>query len=628
MEPVERTRCPSWPDGRRRLRRARSASTRSAGSRRSPSARTRRAGGSQPEDECRLRTPFQRDRDRIVHSKPFRRLKGKTQVFIDPAGDHYRTRMTHTLETTGDLARRRAGAAAERGPRRGDRARPRHRPHAVRPRGRGRARRGAARALRPRLPPQRAVAARSPSALNLTAEVRDGILTHTGEREPATLEGKIVRIVDRVAYINHDIDDAIRHGLLERGDLPRDEIELLGPTRLDADRRARPRPRRELRARAGDIVQSEEVGAAMLSLRAFMFERVYLGRARARRARRARATTVAAIFDHLVERGDPADEHRRLRRRHDRPLRARLRRALSDGADQGRLGRARSSGAADIVDGRLGAHAAAQAPARASTGRCPFHEERTPSFSVNPAEKLYYCFGCGAGGDVIKFVARDRAARLRRARSSGSPSASACRSSTRSRRPQQDAAPAAARAAARAARAGGDFYERSSGTRRRRAGARLPRRAAAWRGGLPRVPARARARRPARAQGARAGLHRRRALAAGLVNRRGNDYFPGRLALPARRRARARARLPGAQAARGRPAAGEVRQLAGGRALPQGRPALRARPRAGRDREAGPRGRRRGQHRRARAAAGRLRAGRRLDGDGAHRAAAEGALRG
>ncbi len=92
------------------------------------------------EDECGIRTPFQRDRDRIVHSKPFRRLKGKTQVFIDPAGDHYRTRITHTLETTG-IARVVARAlAAERGSDRGDRARPRHGPSAVRPRRRGAAR--------------------------------------------------------------------------------------------------------------------------------------------------------------------------------------------------------------------------------------------------------------------------------------------------------------------------------------------------------------------------------------------------------------------------------------------------------------------------------------------------------
>ncbi len=113
-------------------------------------------------------------------------------------------------------------------------------------------------------------------ALNLTHEVRDGILTHRGEQEPETLEGKIVRIVDRVAYINHDIDDAIRYGILEEGDLPREEIATLGPTgseRIDT----LVHDLIETSAREGDIAQSDEVGGAMLSLRAFMFERVYLG---------------------------------------------------------------------------------------------------------------------------------------------------------------------------------------------------------------------------------------------------------------------------------------------------------------------------------------------------------------
>src|SRR5204862_2158122 len=110
--------------------------------------------------------------------------------------------------------------------------------------------------------------------LNLTHEVRDGILNHTGATEPETLEGKIVRLVDRIAYINHDIDDAIRAGVLRGADLPREEIELLGPTgsqRID-------RLVHDLvdnSEAAGDIRQSDEVGGAMLALREFMFERVY-----------------------------------------------------------------------------------------------------------------------------------------------------------------------------------------------------------------------------------------------------------------------------------------------------------------------------------------------------------------
>ena len=262
-------------------------------------------GRAREEDECRVRTPFQRDRDRILHSKPFRRLKGKTQVFIDPAGDHFRTRMTHTLETTG-IAR------------------------------------GVARALRLNEDLTEAIglghdmghtpfghvgeealdeclrerfelgfrhneqSLRIAESLNLTWEVRDGILKHTGEVEPETHEGKIVRIVDRVAYINHDIDDAVRHGILDPEDLPQDEVALLGPggsKRIDT----LVHDLIESSETAGDVVQGEEVGAAMLSLRGFMFERVYLGPHTVQEHERARET-VREIFDHLADRGDSPDE--------------------------------------------------------------------------------------------------------------------------------------------------------------------------------------------------------------------------------------------------------------------------------------------------------------------------------
>ena len=259
------------------------------------------------EDECRVRTPFQRDRDRLVHSKPFRRLKGKTQVFIDPSGDHYRTRMTHTLETTAisrvvaralrlneDLVEA-IGLGHDTG----------HTPfgHAgedaldeALAEGFGRRFRHNEQSLR---------IARS---LNLTEEVCDGILTHTGEREPATLEGKIVRLVDRVAYINHDIDDAVRYGLLREADLPRAEIEVLGPTgSARIDRLVHDIV--EASQAAGDIRQSPEVGEAMLSLRAFMFENVYLGPLVEPEHRRAHET-VRRIFGTLVkepERLPPGD---------------------------------------------------------------------------------------------------------------------------------------------------------------------------------------------------------------------------------------------------------------------------------------------------------------------------------
>jgi dGTPase len=214
-------------------------------------------GRPEPEDPSPVRTPFQRDRDRIVHSKPFRRLKGKTQVFIDPAGDHYRTRMTHTLETTAisrvvaralrlnedlveaiglghDLGHTPFGHAGEDAldavlRERSDR-RFRHNEHS----------------------------ARIATRLNLTHEVVHGILTHTGPVEPETLEGKIVRIVDRVAYINHDIDDAIRYGLLAPADLPQKEIALLGAS-----------------------------GSARID---------------------SAAEIVRRIFEHLVDRGDDVDE--------------------------------------------------------------------------------------------------------------------------------------------------------------------------------------------------------------------------------------------------------------------------------------------------------------------------------
>ncbi len=262
-------------------------------------------GRARPEEECSLRTPFQRDRDRIVHSKEFRRLMHKTQVFIDPVGDHYRTRMTHTLETAAisrvvaralrlnedlveaiglghDLGHTPFGHAGEEAldeilqERYGLRFR--HNEQSLR------------------------IARR----LNLTEEVCDGILTHTGAQEPQTLEGKIVRVVDRVAYINHDIDDALRSGVLREADLPREEIALLGPTgarRIDT----LVHDLVEASLAAGDIVQSPEVGEAMLSLRAFMFERVYLGPQVEGEHRRARAA-VRRIFEHLVERGDPVEE--------------------------------------------------------------------------------------------------------------------------------------------------------------------------------------------------------------------------------------------------------------------------------------------------------------------------------
>src|SRR5262249_16748494 len=258
-------------------------------------------GRLRPEEESPIRTPFQRDRDRIVHSKPFRRLKGKTQVFIDPAGDHFRTRMTHTLETSA-ISRVVARAlrlnedlveAISLGHDTG------HPPfgHAGEEALDSALNNRFARRFR-----HNEQSLRVAEQLNLTEEVRDGILTPTGELEPTTLEGKVVRIVDRVAYINHDIDDAIRYGILAADELPRDEIELLGgrgAERIDT----LVRDLVDASEDVGDIRQSDEIGEALLSLRSFMFERVYLGEhARGEHARAFRV--IERIFEHLVARGD------------------------------------------------------------------------------------------------------------------------------------------------------------------------------------------------------------------------------------------------------------------------------------------------------------------------------------
>jgi dGTPase len=257
------------------------------------------------EEECRLRTPFQRDRDRIVHSKSFRRLKHKTQVFIDPRGDHYRTRLTHTLETAGisrtvaralrlnedlteaiavghDLGHPPFGHTGEAAL-----------DQALSERF-GRSFRHNEQSLR-----VVELLERDGRGLNLTVEARDGILHHTGPGEPATLEGKIVRLVDRVAYINHDIDDAIRAGLLGADELPEDEIALLGERgsrRIDT----LVHDLVETSSEAGDILQSDEIGRAMQNLRAFMFERVYLG-PQAEEQRQTATETIRRIFAYYVE---------------------------------------------------------------------------------------------------------------------------------------------------------------------------------------------------------------------------------------------------------------------------------------------------------------------------------------
>jgi dGTPase len=261
-------------------------------------ARSYPAEREQPDDDCSLRTPFQRDRDRIVHSKAFRRLKHKTQVFVAPEGDHYRTRLTHTLEVT-QISRTVARAlrlnedlteAIGLGHDVG------HPPFGhigemvLDSCGRERFGRG----FRHNEHSLRVVDVIE--RLNLTSPVRDGILRHSsGAGEPATLEGRIVRLVDRIAYINHDIDDALRAGVLTPADLPAEEIAVLGSTgskRIDT----LVHDLVEHSERAGEIVQGDAVGRAMMRLRTFMFDTVYLGPiARAEHARIERV--LRGLFD-------------------------------------------------------------------------------------------------------------------------------------------------------------------------------------------------------------------------------------------------------------------------------------------------------------------------------------------
>ncbi len=257
------------------------------------------------------RTEYQRDRDRIIHSKAFRRLMHKTQVFLAPEGDHYRTRLTHTLEVS-QIARSVARAlrlnedlteAIALGHDLG------HTPfgHV------GEDALGSCydevRALHPEAPHgfrhnEQSVRVievleYEGNGLNLTWEVRDGVANHTGDGQPATLEGGIVRLADRIAYVNHDIDDAIRGGVLEDADLPSHAVEVLGRTHG-----ARIRTMVQDTIASSDdlesICMSPEVGDAMMELRAFLFENVYLS-SRAKDEEPKASGVVKALFRYYLE---------------------------------------------------------------------------------------------------------------------------------------------------------------------------------------------------------------------------------------------------------------------------------------------------------------------------------------
>lgn len=239
------------------------------------------AGRQYEEKKDDFRTCFQRDRDRIIHSKAFRRLKHKTQVFIAPEGDHYRTRLTHTLEVSQiartiarslrlnedlteaislghDLGHTPFGHAGEEAINQVCEGEFSHNKQSLR----------VVNVLEKKneeIP-----------GLNLTKEVRDGIANHTGENKPKTLEGCIVRLADRIAYINHDIDDALRAGLIELEDLPQESLKVLGEThsqRIDT----MVRDMIIESENKNEIKRGKKVYKATQQLRQFLFENIYFG---------------------------------------------------------------------------------------------------------------------------------------------------------------------------------------------------------------------------------------------------------------------------------------------------------------------------------------------------------------
>jgi dGTPase len=270
-------------------------------------------GRERDEEHDALRTCFQRDRDRIVHSKSFRRLKHKTQVFLAPEGDHYRVRLTHTLEVS-QIARTAARAlrlnedlaeAISLGHDLG------HTPfghlgeQALTP--------FLGRPFRHNEQSLRVVDYLEDDGrgLNLTWEVRDGIVNHTWSMPaPATLEAQVVRFADRIAYINHDVDDAVRAGVIEPAELPDDALGVLGQTHADRVKTLVT----DLADRSEDspeIRMSDEAFRALETLRDFLFERVYL-RDEARSEQDKAIALVRSLFAHYLDHPDqvPEEYHR------------------------------------------------------------------------------------------------------------------------------------------------------------------------------------------------------------------------------------------------------------------------------------------------------------------------------
>lgn len=234
-------------------------------------------GRKNDEKKCEIRTDFQRDRDRILHSKAFRRLKHKTQVFITPEGDHFRTRLTHTLEVS-QVARTIARAlrlnedlaeAIALGHDLG------HTPFGHT--GEEVLNDLLAKGFKHEKQSLRIVdILENGTGLNLTWEVRDGILNHTNQGTPSTLEGEVVKVSDWIAYINHDIDDAIRAGILSYNELPKDSLSVLGKEhgeRIDSMIRDVIENSKDI----PKILMSKTVKNATVVLRNFLFKKVYVG---------------------------------------------------------------------------------------------------------------------------------------------------------------------------------------------------------------------------------------------------------------------------------------------------------------------------------------------------------------
>ena len=258
-------------------------------------------GRETPIPPCINRTEFQRDRDRILHSKSFRRLMHKTQVFLFPAGEHYRTRLTHTLEVA-QIARIIARAlmlnedlceASALGHDLG------HTPFGH----------YGEEVMRHCYDPDFSHYKQSlrvveklendGAGLNLTWEVRDAIVNHTGDHIASTCEGVIIKYADRIAYINHDIDDACRAGILKKEDIPKNFIKILGETHSE---RINTMVSAVIEASQNSpVIQIEpEVGEAMMGLRAFLFEKVYYNPAAKKEERKACAM-LEALFDYFVK---------------------------------------------------------------------------------------------------------------------------------------------------------------------------------------------------------------------------------------------------------------------------------------------------------------------------------------